>query len=195
MSGHNHRVTINLLGKPQVESTMKAFAAASVCAAVVLAAACGKKESASTPADSTAAPPATVSSAASDNAAIASYTLDMNKIQKLTTFMKNAADYKKSHPGEEIDISMDATDNLETSIQKIEANSTARGLLEKSGLTAREYVMTIAAYLGAGMTAAMLETNPNAKMPEGVNPANVEFIRTHKAELDQIKQALEEDQR
>jgi hypothetical protein len=41
----------------------------------------------------------------------------------------------------------------------------------------------------------MLDTNPNAKIPEGVNPQNVEFIRTHKAELEQIKQALEENDR
>ena len=175
---------------------MKALPAASLFAAAVFAAACGKKENASTLADSSAAPPVVSPSPASDdNAAMASYTLDMDKIQKLTTFMKNAAAYKKSHPGEEIEISMDASDNLETSIQKIEANATARELLQKSGLTARDYVMTIGAYLGAGMTAAMLEANPNAKIPEGVNPANVEFIRTHRTELDEVKQALEEKDR
>jgi ABC-type glycerol-3-phosphate transport system substrate-binding protein len=173
----------------------KATIAASLGAAIAIAA-CNTKDSASTSADSSAAvPPAVAAPAVNDNATIASYTLDMDKIQKLTAFMNNAAAYKKSHPGEDINVSMDASDNLETSIQKIEANPTARDLLQKSGLTARDYVLTISAYLGAGMTAAMLDTNPNAKIPEGVNPQNVEFIRTHKAELEQIKQALEENDR
>jgi alpha-beta hydrolase superfamily lysophospholipase len=170
-----------------------AIIAASLGAAIAIAAACDTKESASTSADSATVAPAVATSPSNDNATMASYTLDMVKIQKLTAFMKNAAAYKKSHPGQDIDVSLDASDNLDTSIQKIEANATARELLEKSGLTARDYVLTISAYLGAGMTAAMLDTNPNAKIPEGVNPQNVEFIRTHKTELDQIKQAMEEN--
>jgi len=173
----------------------KAIIAASLGAAIVIVAACTPKERASTSADSVAVAPAAAASPSDDNATMASYTLDMNKIERLTAFMKNAAAYKKSHPGEDIDVSLDASDNLETSIQKIEANATARDLLEKSGLTARDYVLTISAYLGAGMSAAMLSTNPNAKLPEGVNPQNVEFIRIHKAELDQIRQAMEENSR
>lgn len=173
----------------------KAIIAASLSAAIVIVAACSTKDSASTSADSVTVAPAPAVSPSNDNAAMESYTLDMNKIEKLTAFMKNAAAYKKSHPGQDIDVSLDASDNLETSIQKIEANAIARDLLDKSGLTARDYVLTISAYLGAGMTAAMLDTNPNAKIPEGVNPQNVEFIRSHKTELDAIKQAMEENSR
>jgi hypothetical protein len=172
-----------------------AIIAASLGAAVAIAVACDKKESASASADSATVAPAIATPPPDDSATMASYTLDMDKIQKLTAFMKNAAAYKQSHPGRDIDVSLDASDNLDTSIRKIEANATARELLEKSGLTARDYVLTISAYLGAGMTAAMLDTNPNAKIPEGVNPQNVEFIRTHKTELDQIKQAMEENSR
>ncbi|HEX6573406.1 MAG TPA: hypothetical protein VF042_00425 [Gemmatimonadaceae bacterium] len=162
-------------------------------AALIVTMSCAKQESAPLAATDSL-PSAPVSSSAEDKAALASYTLDMEKINKLSAFMANAASYRKSHPGEDLEVSLDATDDLDTSIQKIESNTAAKQLLTESGLTAREYVLLVSAYLGAGMTVTMLDTNPNAKIPDNVNPKNVEFIRTHKAELDQMKKAMEENE-
>ena len=38
----------------------------------------------------------------------------------------------------------------------------------------------------AAMTQGILETSKEAKLPEGQNPQNIEFIKAHKAELDAI---------
>jgi hypothetical protein len=36
----------------------------------------------------------------------------------------------------------------------------------------------------------MLEANKNAKLPEGQNPQNLEFLKAHKAELDSMTKEM-----
>lgn len=172
---------------------MNSASSAAAVAVLWILAGCSRSDANRSSGD-TRLPTASVSAPATgvdDTTTLASYTLDMNKIDKLTTFMRNAAAYRKAHPGEDIGVSLDGTDNLNVSVRKIESNPTAKELLEKSRLTAREYVLIISSYLGAGMTVSMLEANPNATIPSGVNPRNVDFLRAHKAELEQVKKEME----
>jgi hypothetical protein len=46
--------------------------------------------------------------------------------------------------------------------------------------------MIMGAYLQAGMIAGALSVNPNGKVPDGQSPQNIEFVKTHRAELDRM---------
>lgn len=61
--------------------------------------------------------------------------------------------------------------------------------LKAQGLSAREYAKFMMAMLQAGMIYGFSQGKVDyAKLPAGVNPENVKFIATHKAELDAMQQ-------
>jgi predicted RNase H-like nuclease (RuvC/YqgF family) len=61
--------------------------------------------------------------------------------------------------------------------------------LKREGLSPREYAKFTMAMLQAGMIHGFSQGKVDyAKLPAGVNPANVKFIAEHKAELDAMQQ-------
>lgn len=60
--------------------------------------------------------------------------------------------------------------------------------LKSAGLTPREYAKFTMAMLQAGMIHGFSQGKVDyAKLPPGVNPANIKFIEEHKAELDAMQ--------
>ena len=60
--------------------------------------------------------------------------------------------------------------------------------LKSAGLTPREYATFTMAMLQAGMIHGFSQGKVDyAKLPPGVNPANIKFIEEHKAELDAMQ--------
>jgi hypothetical protein len=51
--------------------------------------------------------------------------------------------------------------------------------------------MTSMAYLQAGMTAGLLKSTPNYKVPAGQNMKNIDFINQHGAEIEATMKRME----
>jgi hypothetical protein len=158
----------------------------------IAVAACAKKDAANS--TDTAAAMSTPSGtsgtgsgvSADDKAALLSYRLDMNKMRQFATVVRTIGEYQKSHPGADVDVSLNGQEDLDASAARIDADPVARDALRKAGISAREYVLLVSSYIAAGMSASMMEANPNARLPSDVSPENVEFVRTHKAELQKM---------
>ena len=64
-----------------------------------------------------------------------------------------------------------------------------------AGLTPREYAKFLFAYMASGAVASMLEQGVIKEMPKelatSVNPANVTFFQTHKAQVEAFQKAME----
>ncbi|MEO8194319.1 MAG: hypothetical protein ABI681_10760 [Gemmatimonadales bacterium] len=151
-------------------------------------AACSSKDS--PPAEGTPVPPPPAPSAsapAGDPTAadISRYELTMDKMRRWTGAMKEMAKAEGANAQAVEGINM-GTDPLALSVSKMEATPVVKNALDKAGLSARDYLMIMSAYLQAGMTDAMLKANPQAKVPEGQSTKNVEFVRAHRAELEQL---------
>ncbi len=140
-----------------------------------------------------AASPAATSAQAGEPTAndISNYTLDMDKMRKWANAMKGLAAVARTDS--DAAAAMEAgSDNESTAqtIARIESNPVGRNVLRQANLSARDYVMITAAYLQAGMTEGLLSSNPQAKLPEGQNPKNVEFYKAHKTELEQMAKGM-----
>ncbi len=78
---------------------------------------------------------------------------------------------------------------------KLERIPTFRRAVASSGMTMRDYVTFQFALFQAAFAQAMLEQYPDkAKLPEGISQANVDFVRTHKAQIEQITAELKKMQ-
>jgi len=165
--------------------------AAIVLAGIVLFACTAKDASQNATADSSAgvaASPAPSAPAGEPTANdISNYALDMDKMRKWANAIKGFTALAATDSA--VAEAMSAGSNNESmpqAIARIESSPAARNVLRQAGLSARDYMMITAAYLQAGMTEALLSSNPQAKIPEGQNPQNVEFYKAHKAELEQM---------
>lgn len=75
---------------------------------------------------------------------------------------------------------------------QIKAHPGAARALAAAGLTPREFARCTMALLQAALVEGFSQGKAELdKLPAGVNPANVKFIREHKAELEAMQKALE----
>jgi len=58
--------------------------------------------------------------------------------------------------------------------------------IAQAGLTTRDFARIADTLTGAMMTEAALEGGQLNKLPDGIDPASVEFVKQHKAEIDKI---------
>ena len=114
------------------------------------------------------------------------YDLDMDKMRKWVASMKALMTAAKQDSSLAAAITLNGNETMTQSIAKLEGNSKVTDILRHAGITARDYVMTMTAYLQAAMVDAAARAVPPGKAPEGVNPKNVEFIRTHHDELVEL---------
>jgi hypothetical protein len=141
------------------------------------------------------APPAAAQAGSSDDAqAIAGYTLSMDK---LTAFRDATLDLKKAVEGDaEMAARAEAWDQADDEHQtltelagRIESEPKLKAALASHGLTAREYMLVQLATVQAMMAESLLGMK-QATLPAGVNPKNVEFVKAHKAELQELLGSL-----
>ena len=70
---------------------------------------------------------------------------------------------------------------------KMERLPAFRNAVSSAGMTMRDYVTFQLAFFQAAFAQAMLDQYPDkAKLPAGISQANVDFVRSHKAQLDQL---------
>lgn len=83
----------------------------------------------------------------------------------------------------------DSLDEMERGIASFAPMARA---LKSAGLAPREYSKFMMAMLQAGMVYGLSKGNVDyARLPAGINPENVRFIATHKAELDAMQKEFE----
>ncbi len=117
---------------------------------------------------------------------VSNYRLDMDKMRKWTTAIKGFTALGPQDSAALAAMDMGSNEPTSVMIAKIESNPVAREVLRKAGISAKDYVWIMAAYVQAGMTEAVLSSSPEAKVPEGQNPQNVQFVRSHRAELEEL---------
>ena len=65
---------------------------------------------------------------------------------------------------------------------QLDAMPGARGAVQAAGMTSREYVVFMMALLQGAMAGWALD-QPGGKLPAGISQANVDFVKSHEAEL------------
>ena len=130
------------------------------------------------------------------------YTLTMDKAHRYQHFLADLGSYMKANPSahesirEAIETDADKHEDEAAVERRLSANPAVAGILSKNALTAHEFVVFQSALLQAGMASAMKPANE----PEGqyaakvhMNPANLVFVREHKAELDALGKSSAEE--
>lgn len=121
---------------------------------------------------------------------VADYDLDMDKVRKWLNGMAALMSAAKQDSTMAAAIASNGNEKSSETIARMEANPKVKEILDKSGISARDYVLTMSAYLRAAMADAAATSSPKGLAPARVNEDNVEFIRKHRAELEPLlKQA------
>ncbi len=127
-----------------------------------------------------------------DDAALRGYVLTMGNLQKLKQSMLNLKAWVAAHPDAADSLGSGDDDGssqtLAQMISHIEGIPPMKQAILKAGFTTRDYVMTSMTYMQAAMQAAVAQSlkGKTMKIPDNMNPANVNFVLTHKAELDKL---------
>jgi hypothetical protein len=117
------------------------------------------------------------------------YTLTMADVQKYAAANANLAKNPKTEENEDDDSESDK-ESLDEMAARIGRIPEARKALEAAGLTPRQYaVITMALFQAVFAQYAVEQGADPAKVARdaGVNPANLRFVKEHKAELDKLK--------
>ena len=95
---------------------------------------------------------------------------------------------------EEIDreVGMNADGSIDEIVARIEREPEAKAALAKEGLAPRDFAKTLLTLLQAAMIKGFSQGGKvdMAKLPPGVNPANIKFVEEHEAELKKLQAAL-----
>ena len=110
----------------------------------------------------------------------------MDKMRKWANTMKYLGEAAQTDSTAVDAARIGSNESTAQTIAKLEANAATRAALRKAGWSAKDYVWTTAAYLQAGMTQGVLASTPGAKVPAGQSMKNVEFLRAHSKEIDEL---------
>ena len=126
------------------------------------------------------APAPTAPSAASD----ATYALTMEHVDAYFDAQKQLALAAKADPTLE-DLSMNLSREDSTQyIARLEANPKVRAVIADAGLSTRDFALTGETLMSALMAQAALESGMLKELPEGLDPASVEFVKQNKAKIE-----------
>ena len=164
------------------------FPRVSLVVATCVAMACTSRDAADEAAAGSAAAAAPSPASAAEPTAndFSNYKLDMDKMRKYAAAIKAFSALSPSDTSGMSGLNMSGNESTTETIARMESNPVARRVLADAGLTAKDYVWITAAYLQAAMTQGLMEVSPEAKMPEGQNPQNVEFLKANKTVLEAI---------
>jgi hypothetical protein len=128
---------------------------------------------------------------ASDEKAMREYDLTPAKVDKLAKAATRIREYGKTHP----DVGETTSGKtIDESVKKLDAYPEVVSMLKSEGLTSREFMVGMMSMMQAGMWTSMSAQYPNAKMPDDINPKNVELLRKHPELMKKWQTAFEEEQ-
>ena len=112
-------------------------------------------------------------------AALAKYTKAAHKLHPLKEQLQQDCDRE------------DAPESLHGMAARMDAVPAVKSALQAAGMTSREYLLFSFSLFQNGMAAWALE-QPGGALPPGTKPANVNFYRTHKADLEKLSELTRE---
>ena len=118
------------------------------------------------------------------------YQLTMADVRKFEAANANLAKHPKPEQDDDDAEDENANESLDEMAARIESNPIARTAVEAAGLSARQYVVITMALFQASLAQYAVDqgADPGKIAREtGVNPANIRFVKEHKAELEQMK--------
>ena len=121
------------------------------------------------------------------------YTLTMADVNKYAAANANLAKHPKAEESED-EVGESDKESLDEMAARIGRIPEARKAIEAAGLTPRQYaVITMALFQAAFAQYAVEQGADIAKVASDahVNPANIRFVKEHKAELDKLKETPE----
>jgi hypothetical protein len=117
-------------------------------------------------------------------------TLTMDKLTRMYQAIVNLAVASKGHPEFEDALSVDGDASEAQATAKIAAVPAAVDALKKAGLTPAQYVRLSLTLAATTIGAAVLKTDPSAKLPDGVSLANIHFLQQHAADITALQKRL-----
>ncbi len=122
------------------------------------------------------------------------YELIMTDVRKFAAANAALAKHAKAEQNDDEEEDEDESSNADESLDEMAARigriPEARKAIEAAGLTVRQYaVITMALFQSAFAQYAVEQGADPAKVARdaGVNPANIRFVKEHKAELERLK--------
>ena len=109
---------------------------------------------------------------------------ELEKLQERAAALEEEIDKMQEASGTS---NMHTLDQMEASIKK---QPFAMRALNAQGLTPREYALTLMALLQASMAEGFLQGQDLSKLPPGINPENVKFVRENKDALAAMQAAF-----
>lgn len=131
-------------------------------------------------------PPAKAADA--DTQEVMAYTLTDAGLAKYTKATKNLAALPGGGPGacaSDDDDSDSGSKSISELVAKIDTAPGAKAAIQSAGLTSREYIVFSLSLLQNGLAAWGLKAG--GKLPPGFKQANVDFVNSHGAQLEQLK--------
>lgn len=121
-----------------------------------------------------------------DETAIHDYVLTMDKINKYAEFMKKIESAAKSDPALKVEMKKigDTDMHLVDKVKMIQNSPHASRFLATQGITAHDVVFAPMTLLTASL--AKVAQEQGGKPPAYVNPANIQFVKQHSAEIQNL---------
>ena len=141
-------------------------------------------------------PTRAASSGDADLRELSRYTLTMADVNKYAAANANLAKISKAEDGEDEDKGDSDKESLDDMAARIGRIPEARKAIEAAGLTSRQYaVITMALFQAAFAQYAVEQGADIAKVASDahVNPANIRFVKEHKAELEKLQGPAESE--
>ena len=139
-----------------------------------------------TPAQAPAAPAAPQAPATAD----APYALTMDNVEAYFEAQKQLALAAQQDPAmEDLSMNVSQEDGLQYAA-RLEANAKVRDVIQKAGLSTRDFALTGETLMAALMAQGALEAGQLKAIPEGIDPASVEFVKQHKAEIEGLMKRI-----
>jgi hypothetical protein len=130
-----------------------------------------------------------------DQKELYNYVLTMDKLQKLGDTTKALQNYAKQHP-EAKDESNGKT--LDDMVQKMQKHPEAVAIINKNGLSPREYAVGLMTLMQAGMAVGFKKSGTYKEYPPDmlklVSKQNLDFVEQHWDAVEKMTKAHSDDQ-
>lgn len=130
---------------------------------------------------------------AADHAAIASYRLTMDNVSKAAVAAGKLKELEKDPEFKKIMMSKEEAQSIQDVIDKMDATPQIRRAVESSGLTSREFMLTVigvASTRSAAKLTAMGGEAAKAAASLPTSPQNLQFYAAHEAEIEKLAGAI-----
>ena len=131
--------------------------------------------------------PADTANAPAEAGSIDTYDLTMENVHAMMKAQVALAAAEKADPT--LDAAMNISEENDAQyVARLESTPAIRAAIQAAGMSVHDYAYTAQSLVATMMAVGAVEAGQLKDIPEGVNPRNVEFVKTHKAELEKMMQ-------